>query len=74
MTEQRYTLQTISDEHQNSATIIFMSKSWEVINVWNCNMKMQFHVTFYVSLMGISVSKHNTIHKYLYEEFLCNNL
>ena len=33
MTEQRYILQTISDEHQNSAIIIFMSKSWEVITV-----------------------------------------
>ena len=33
MPEQRYILQTISDEHQNFATIIFMSKSWEVITV-----------------------------------------
>ena len=33
MTEQRYILQTISDEHQKSSTMIFMSKSWEVITV-----------------------------------------
>ena len=33
MTEQRYILQTISDEHQNSTTMIFMSKLWEVITV-----------------------------------------
>ena len=35
MAEQRYILQTISDQHQNSTTIIFMSKSGEVITVWN---------------------------------------
>ena len=29
MAEEHYILQTISDEHQNSASIIFMSKSWE---------------------------------------------
>ena len=41
---------------------------------WNCNMKIRFHVKFFVSLMHILVSRRNTIHKYLYEEFLCNNL
>ena len=25
-------------------------------------------------LMGIFLFKHNAIHEYLYEEFLCNNL
>ena len=33
MTEQRYILQTISDEHQNSTTIIFMLKSWEFLTI-----------------------------------------
>ena len=47
-----------------------MSKSWEVITVYNFNMKIRFHVNFYVSLMDIFVSKHNEIHKYLYEEVL----
>ena len=73
MAEQRYILQTISDQHQKSTTFIFMSRHREVITVWNHN-KIQIYVRFYVSLMGIFVSKHNTIQKYLYEKFLCNNL
>ena len=39
-------------------------------------MKIQFYVKFYISLMGMFVSKLNTIHKYLYEEsdvITCDN-
>ena len=74
MEEQLYILQTISDQHQNSATIILMSKSKEVITFWNRNMKIRFDVKFYASFMGIFISNHNAIHKYLYEEFLYKNL
>ena len=33
-------------------------------------MKIQFHVKFYVSLMDMLASKHNTIRKYLYESVI----
>ena len=51
-----------------------MSKFREVITTWNRDMKIRFYVKCYVSFMGIFVSNHNTIHKYLYEELLYNNM
>ena len=72
--EQRYILQTISDQYQNSAIIIFMSKSREAITFWKSNMKIRFYVKFYASFMDIFISNHNAIHKYLYEEFSYKNL
>ena len=33
MTEQHYILQIISDDHQNSNNMIFISKSWEFVTV-----------------------------------------